>query len=235
MLIDRYKKTVEEKIFFVCGEEKAASVMKKRRRTVIIVSVSVAVCFVIMFLSGRKATSCLLYSVCFELSFFILRDVRLFKQAKNRCLHMRFELSEILDRLAVLLDAGVTLWNAVSIVSEREISGGAFEEELKRTVNGFMSADGYFFEPESAFEELSARCNDAAVSTFVSLIVQNSRKGTGELAELLRIQAVNARNERRLLAKQLSDEASTLMLIPSALILAAVLVIVAAPAVIQFL
>jgi len=82
---------------------------------------------------------------------------------------------------------------------------------------------------------MASRCKDATVSTFVSLVVQNSRKGTAELADLLRLQAVNARNERRMVAKQLSDEAATLMLIPSALILAAVLVIVAAPAVIRFL
>ena len=82
---------------------------------------------------------------------------------------------------------------------------------------------------------MAARCGDASVSTFVSLVLQNSRKGSTELASLLRLQAVNQRTERKALAKQMADEASTLMLIPSAMILAAILVLTAAPAVIGFM
>ena len=164
----------------------------------------------------------------------MLYDGLIFKKAKDLCLQMRFELSDLLERIALLLDAGVTLWNAVIIVSE--CSGeGVLLRELRQTVHQFSGINGYYYEPEAAFEELARRCADPSVSTFVSLIVQNARKGTSELAELLRMQSVHARSERRMLAGRIAEEASTLMLIPSALVLAAVLVLVAAPAVIQFL
>jgi hypothetical protein len=82
---------------------------------------------------------------------------------------------------------------------------------------------------------MAVKCSDSTVSTFVSLIVQNSRKGTDELAELLRIQAVNARSERRMLAKQLAEEASTLMLLPSVLVLIAIMALAVAPAIIKLI
>lgn len=148
---------------------------------------------------------------------------------------MRLELAEILERMAVLLDAGVTLWNATVIVSDGSGATGAFEEELRCAVRRFQGDSGYYYDPEAAFEEMAVKCSDSTVSTFVSLIVQNSRKGTDELAELLRIQAVNARSERRMLAKQLAEEASTLMLLPSVLVLIAIMALAVAPAIIKLI
>ena len=55
------------------------------------------------------------------------------------------------------------------------------------------------------------------------------------MAELLRIQAVNARSERRMLAKQLAEEASTLMLLPSVLVLIAIMALAVAPAIIKLI
>ncbi len=233
--MSQYNRLIFKKMIFIYGHEKAILMQKQRKALFFAAPLFTAVISIAMFLSGKTIILCVFAFLGLAAGFYILYDGNIMKKAKHRCLQMRLELSELLDRLAVLLDAGVTLWNSIVIVSENSVSGGAFEAELKKTVNAFYSQDGYYFDPESAFEEMALRCDDATVSTFVSLIVQNSRKGTSELAELLRIQAVNSRNERRMLAKQLSDEASTLMLIPSALILASILILVAAPAVIQFL
>ena len=84
-------------------------------------------------------------------------------------------------------------------------------------------------------DDLAKRCGDSQVSTFVSLLVQNSKKGAGELASILRLHAVNQREERRAIAKQMADEASTLMVIPSVMVLAAIMILTAAPAVIRFI
>ncbi len=233
-MLERYNNHIKDLLVFMHGTEDGVAEQKKRRRIFITAPIPTICLLVFALIQGGNIMTGVSACIGILLGLYIMYDAMIFKAAKNRRLQMRLELSAVLDRIAVLLDAGVTLWNAVVIVSQNCTKEGAFENELRKTVNSFCGREGYYFEPEVAFEEMASRCGDATVSTFVSMIVQNSRKGTEELAELLRIQAINARNERRVIAKQLSDEASTLMLIPSALVLVAVLVLVAAPAVIQF-
>ena len=234
-MFDIYKKHIEEKLSFVYGPRRLEK--KKQQRRMILCAFPVVFSFVavLMYQAGSSFAFCLGYYIFFNAFGWGLYDFQIMKKAKDRKVKMRLELAAILDRMAVLLDAGVTLWNSVVLVCEDSDSGGAFEEELKLTVGRFSGSSGYYFAPEAAFEEMAVRCADATVSTFVSLVVQNSRKGTEELAELLRIHAVNARNERRVLAKQLAEEASTLMLLPSVMVLAAIMVLAATPAVIQFI
>ena len=232
-MLTQYDRLIRDKLSFLYGGEQAPIVYRRRKILFLLSPAAAAVLFMLLLFGGNRAALSALYAVCFCGGICGFYDGAIFRKAKNRCLQMRFELSDLLDRIALLLDAGVTLWNAIVIVSE-DGGEGALLWEIRQTVRQFSSADGYYYEPEAAFEELARRCADPSVSTFVSLIVQNARKGTAELAELLRIQSVHARNERRMLAKQLSDEAATLMLIPSAIVLAAVLVLTAAPAVIQF-
>lgn len=226
---------MEEKMSFVYGPQRLEQKKKQRRRLLFALPVVFFIVAVLMYRSGSSLFFCIMYYIFFNAFGWGLYDFQIMKKAKDRKVKMRLELAAILDRMAVLLDAGVTLWNSVVLVCEDSGSGGAFEEELKLTVGRFSGSSGYYFAPEAAFEEMAARCADATVSTFVSLVVQNSRKGTEELAELLRIQAVNARNERRMLAKQLAEEASTLMILPSVMVLAAIMVLAATPAIIQFI
>lgn len=157
-----------------------------------------------------------------------------FLTAKKKKRTMRFELSEITERIAILLEAGVPLWNSFVLLTENSEKTRPLECELKRCVNEYITETGYFYEPEAALGNMAERINDSTISTFVSLIVQNSRKGSGELVPILRMQAVNQRTERRAIAKQLADEASTLMVLPSVIVLAAIMVLVAAPAIISF-
>ncbi len=155
-------------------------------------------------------------------------------KAKTKTKKLRLGLADLLERLAVLVDAGVPLWSAIVTVSGyMDKNDGALGEELWRTVNDFVTPSGYYYGNENAMEDLAKRCNDAQVSTFVSLVLQNARKGADELAPLLRMHAVSQREERKSISKQMSEEASTLMVIPSVMILTAVMAIVAAPAIIR--
>lgn len=232
-MLAQYNRWIRDKIFFLYGNERAPAFCKRRRMLFLLAPFLAVLFFFGLLFCGNSPGLSAGCALCFGAGLCGLRDGAVIKKAKDRCLQMRFELSDLLERIALLLDAGVTLWNAIVIVSENG-GEGALVREIRQTVQQFSSTDGYYYEPEAAFEELARRCADPSVSTFVSLIVQNARKGTEELAELLRIQAIHARNERKMLAKQVSDEAATLMLIPSAIVLAAVLVLTAAPAVIQF-
>ena len=59
------------------------------------------------------------------------------------------------------------------------------------------------------------------------------RKGSGEISNLFTTQAQLYRNERRRIAGKLADEAATLLLIPSTLVLLALIVMLLAPAIME--
>lgn len=233
-MFSRYGKSIRENLVFICGEERGAVRYKQRRFLFLSLPAAAVLLFAVLFLLGNGPVFSALYSAGIGLGAAAVCDGAIYKKAKDRRIQMRFALSGVLERIALLLDAGVTLWNAIVIVAESG-GDGALIGEIRLAVQQFSGVNGYYYEPEAAFEEMARRCTDPSVGAFVSLIVQNARKGTSELAELLRMQAVYARSERRMLAKQMSEEASTLMLLPSVMVLAAVLVLAAAPAIIQLL
>ena len=63
-----------------------------------------------------------------------------------------------------------------------------------------------------------------------ALLSQNLRKGTKGLTQMLRMEAIQAFEERKARAKRLGEEAGTKLLAPMFLMLAVVLVIVIVPA-----
>ncbi len=237
MKIGDYNRSVKDKITFLYGEGSERTLRKiNGRRMLFVAALPLMIATAVLALMmGQNLLNSVLAGVLLIMSAVAFFEYRIFDKAKKKRRKMRFELSDITERAAILLEAGVPLWNAFAILAENADEAKPLELELKRTVASFVTESGYYYEPERAFQEMAGRCGDSAVSTFVSLVIQNSRKGGGELASLLRLQAVNQRTERRAIAKQLADEASTLMVIPSVMVLAAIMAIVAAPAVIQFL
>ena len=80
-------------------------------------------------------------------------------------------------------------------------------------------------------EELAEVRKSPVLSNFCITVIQNMRKGSGELGEIFTAQAQMYRNERRRIAGKMADEAATLLIIPSALVLVALIVLLLAPAV----
>ena len=92
---------------------------------------------------------------------------------------------------------------------------------------------GYTKDFITGLEELADLRKSPVLSNFCITVVQNMRKGSGELSELFMSQAQLQRNERRRLAGKMADEAATLLIIPSTLVLIALIVLLLAPAVLE--
>jgi len=123
---------------------------------------------------------------------------------------------------------------------------GACASSEKPVLQGGISADGIDFNQVfvkirkgatkdfiTGLEELAALRKSAVLSDFCVTVIQNMRKGSGELSGLFTTQAQLYRNERRRLAGKLADEAATLLLIPSTLVLIALIVMLLAPALME--
>ena len=81
-----------------------------------------------------------------------------------------------------------------------------------------------------SYENFGRRCDVQVYVRFGALLSQNLRKGTKGLTQLLKLEAIQAFEERKALAKRLGEEAGTKLWLPMFLMLAIVLIIVIIPA-----
>ena len=99
-------------------------------------------------------------------------------------------------------------------------------EEMQKTLREMESGHT---EAES-YENFGRRCKVQAYLRFGALLSQNLRKGTRGLTQLLKMESIQAFEDRKARARRLGEEAGTKLLLPMFLMLAVVLVIVIVPA-----
>lgn len=145
---------------------------------------------------------------------------------------MVLDYPEIVSKLTLLLGAGMTVRKAWRKIAEdygdknaRGKARFAYEEMLYTS----REMDSGVAEAES-YEKFGRRCNVQEYLRLGALLSQNLRKGTKGLNDLLKLEALQAFEERKARAKRRGEEAGTKLLLPMFLMLAEVLIIVVVPA-----
>ena len=80
------------------------------------------------------------------------------------------------------------------------------------------------------YERFARRCDLIPYMKMGALLSQNLKKGAKGTSEMLRMEAVQALEDRKSRARQLGEEAGTKLLIPMLLMLIIVITIVVVPA-----
>jgi tight adherence protein C len=158
---------------------------------------------------------------------FFALDQELTQKIEKRKLSIQRDFPDFLNKLTLLLNAGMTVFAAWErIVKENQkntpfyIQAEVVVEEIK---NGKTQAQ--------AFEDFARNCRVSEITKFVSILIQNLRKGNGEMVITLQGMSREAWELRKHVAKRLGEEASTKLLFPMMFNFLVVVVIVAMPAV----
>lgn len=145
---------------------------------------------------------------------------------------MLLDYPEAVNKLTLFLGAGMTVKKAwrkmVSDYEEQKDLWGEryVYEEMKTTC---FEMDSGITEAE-CYERFGRRCKLQEYVKLGALLSQNLRRGTRGLSQLLKIESVQAFEERKARAKRIGEEAGTKLLGPLFLMLAVVLFIVIVPA-----
>ena len=133
------------------------------------------------------------------------------------------EFSEVLSKLALLVNAGMIVreaWEKVSTTGE-----GVLYDEMRTSVldmqNGTSEID--------AILKFAYRCNVESVTKFASTLVQNLSKGNRELVEFLKQFSNESWVEKKQYARTKGEEASGKLLIPIALMFLGLLIMICVP------
>lgn len=168
--------------------------------------------------------------VCVVLLF--SKDKDLHKRVEEREEQMKLDYPELVSKLALLLGAGMTVPNAwqriVADYTKKKLPETkkryAYEEMLltaNELKNGVYQSD--------ALEGFGRRCRIASYNKLATLLTQNLRSGSANLAVLLQEEAQEAFEERKHMARRQGEKAGTKLLFPMMLFLMIVMVIIIVP------
>lgn len=141
---------------------------------------------------------------------------------------------DIVSQLSLLSGAGMTIpaaWSKLALeYRDQREEGKIFlrpgYEEMLKTWREMQDGVGEM----KAYENFGRRCDKPQYRKFASLLMQNIRKGTRGMQQLLDAEAEEAFQQRKALARQLGEEAGTKLLLPMGLMLLLVFAVLLVPA-----
>lgn len=165
---------------------------------------------------------------------YMLMDKELSSKVEKRNREMLIDYPEIINKFTLLVGAGMSLSNAWCKISQdyketRNKKRYAYEE-MTITYNELTIGTSEII----AYERFGRRVKLLPYLRFSSLIAQNVRKGSAGLLGLLELEAAEAFEERKELAKRMGEEAGTKLLLPMMIMLLIVLAVIMVPAFMSF-
>lgn len=160
---------------------------------------------------------------------YFLSDSLQEEQFKKRTKEIKYDFPEFLTQLVLLINAGLTIERAWGKILEHIDKNTVLATEMTKTYNDMRSNKSI----SKCLNDLSRRCKVKEISKFTSIILQNINKGSSDMVFMLQQLSEECWVERKLVAKQRGEEASSKLLFPMMLMLLAVFAVVLVPAMMQ--
>ena len=163
------------------------------------------------------------------------QDRELDKAVKKRERDMLLSYPEIVNKLTLLLGAGMTVRAAFEKVAADHFKNGRTDhalvyDEMLITVNRMKSGMSEF----DAYVDFGKRCSVKRYTKLGALLSQNLKKGSQGLLQILEEESKDAFEDRKANARKLGEEAGTKLLAPMGMMLMVVMIVVIVPAFLSF-
>lgn len=161
------------------------------------------------------------------------------KEKKKRDKQMLLDYPDVINKLVLLVGAGMTIknaWGKMSIEYENKCEKSKALNEKRYVYEEMVATHNEIQNGVTeieAYDHFGRRVQLVPYMKLSSLLVQNTKKGTADLLQLLEYEAIQAFEERKEVAKRLGEEAGTKLLGPMFLMLFIVLAIIMIPAFMQ--
>ena len=185
--------------------------------------------FTFLMLWATMGTPMLMVLFFMPLIGFFLPLISLKDQAEKRMMKMGRKLPYTLDLTGLLMQAGASFTEAVRTLIKDEP-----DDELNLELKLVLSEVEFGTTREQALRKMADRIPLTSLRSVVGAINQAEKLGT-PLATILKSQAIGIRQRRSVAAEEASAKASTRILLPTMLILIAVVIIIFGPVIIGYL
>lgn len=161
---------------------------------------------------------------------FFLTDKNLDDKSKRRKLQLMMTFPVFISKLTLLMNAGMHLRQALERIYADSDKDNPIYAELGIVLDDFASGVG----ENQAWQEFSERCKVKEITSFSTMMTQNTKIGDNQLVEELKRMTHETWEMRKHAAKQLGETASAKLIFPLMLMFLAILIIVITPAIMQF-
>lgn len=194
----------------------------------VFVGAKVTYCFtlsIVGFFLGAIAndTSVLLLFLFGIATIVFYMDYELQSKFKARKEEISSELPNVLCKLSLMINAGMTIRNAWKFISDSHT--GVLYDEMKIVIDELKNG----FNDKEALQRFSDRCSVKEVRKFSSMLIQNLQKGNSETAFMLKELSYESFRQKKMDVKIKSETAGQKLLFPMSIMLFAVLLIIIIP------
>ncbi len=197
-------------------------------KTMYMITALLAVTFM-GILMDKPDTTYAIFAAAVLLAVFYAPDRELDERIKKRNFYIQYDFPDFLNKLVLLINAGMTVPRAWEKIVRDRKSMTPLYQELNITYLEIRNG-----KPEmTAYEDFARRCRVKEITKFITTVIQNLRKGNGELVPILKLQSNECWQLRKSMARKLGEEASTKLVLPLMIMFIGILVIVILPAVLQ--
>jgi tight adherence protein C len=172
-------------------------------------------------------TKAVLLAIVFGLFGFFVLDLVVTSRMRSRREEMRRDLPDALDVLAVSVEAGLGFDGALAKLGEHK--SGPLVEQFELVLNELGIGESR----SHALRRMSDRVDIPELTSVVSALIQSEQLGT-PLGRILRTQASESRQRRRIAAEERAMKAPVKMIVPTGIfIFPAMFIVIIAPAMLQ--
>ncbi|MBQ9438053.1 MAG: type II secretion system F family protein [Lachnospiraceae bacterium] len=169
----------------------------------------------------------LLFGVLLSFVMGAARESNLADRVKKRDQSLLYAYPDFVNKLSLYMGAGMSISSCLAKIAQEEREVPDFlHQELRYTLNELAGG----VSEKEAIEGFGKRCRLACYIKLTTLLVQNLRKGGGQLLPRLKEEAGNAFAMRKNLAREAGEKAGTKLLFPMLLMMGVVMVIIIVPA-----
>lgn len=150
---------------------------------------------------------------------------------KERHEKILIDMPDFTNKILILTGAGMTLRAALIKISDEMSGDSVLYKTLERSVQ--MMRNG--ITDEKALEYMTVQCNTPQMRRFISVVLQNMKRGGTDVVAALQDIGREQWDERKAAAKRLCAEADSKLLFPMMLMLFSVILMTITPALLQIM
>jgi len=173
----------------------------------------------------------LVYILLMFVLILFLQDQKLVSRVKKRRLEIQLEFPNFINKLTLLLNAGLSMskaWEKISYDRKSNNYSNSFYSEVYKTVADIKAGKS----EAEAYSGFAKRAKSPEISRLMSTILQNTKRGGNDLVHSMRLQSNECWEMRKNAIRRLGEEASTKLLFPMMIMFFAIIIIVVTPAII---
>jgi tight adherence protein C len=161
---------------------------------------------------------------------FFLTDKNLDDKAQKRKLQLMMDFPVFISKLTLLMNAGMHLRQALERIYADAMKKTPLYAELGTVLEDIAAG----VRESQAWQEFSERCKVKEITSFSSMISQNTKIGGNKMIDEMKRMTHEAWEMRKHAAKQLGETAASRLIFPLMLMFLAILATVITPAIMQF-